>query len=302
MSIKQVIARSASRLLQPIIRREFAPYSKQWDLVHAVNQTNQLNLMLHYRQLVDQRAPLPAFEDVEFRSFSQNGEDGILLLIFSLIGTTNKKCVEICAGDGVQCNCANLIINHGWIGLLFDGDESNIERGRQFYARCRDTFTWPPRLVHSWITAENVNELVQTHGFEGQMDLLSLDMDGVDWWVWRALDCVDPRVVVLEYNNLWGPEKAVTVPYEPSFVSIPTPHGRDYAGASLAAFVKLGNEKGYRLVGCQRYGFNAFFVKRGLAEDSLPEISPDRCFFHPFSEYARTTRIKNVQEQPWVEV
>jgi hypothetical protein len=275
---------------------------KAIDLINSINQTNQIQLMLKYGEIFQHGRPFPNFRDVEFRSFSQNGEDGILLYIFSLIRSTNKKCVEICAGSGIQCNTANLIINHGWIGLLFDGNEKNVQVGKQFYSKSRDTFAWPPKFVHAWITQDNVNELIKTNGFQDEIDLLSLDMDGVDWWIWKSIDCINPRVVVVEYNNLWGPEKSVTIPYRADFVSDYTKHGHDYAGASLSAFVKLGKEKGYRFVGCQRYGFNAFFIRNGIREDIFPEVSTKDCFDHPFSKYAMKVRIKNVLQKEWVEI
>jgi len=118
-----------------------------------VDMGSQILLSLKYKQLLQEGLSLPKFEDVEFRTFSQNGEDGILLYIFSLIGSTNKKAIEICAGDGITCNTANLIINHGWNGLLFDGKESNIRRGQEFYSSIKNTAKWPPTLVNAWITA-----------------------------------------------------------------------------------------------------------------------------------------------------
>jgi hypothetical protein len=259
--------------------------------------------MLKYQELLHRdNNVLPQFEDVEFRCFSQNGEDGILLYIFALIGTTNKKCLEIGAGDGIECNTANLIINHGWIGLLFDGNENNVRLGKEFYASSKDTFTWPPKIVHAWVTAKNINELIMSNGFEGDIDLLSVDLDGVDYWVWKKIECVRPRVVVTEFNNLWGPHKSVTVPYSDNFQTEYTEYGCDYAGASLAAFVKLAKTKGYRLVGCQRYGFNAFFILDGIAEDIFPEVSSSQCFSHPFARYAMDVRVKNILDKEWIEI
>jgi hypothetical protein len=155
-----------------------------------VDKGTQILLVLKYRELLHSNSSLPTFGDVEFRAFSQNGEDGILLYIFSVIGSTNKKAVEICAGDGTECNTANLIINHGWTALLFDGKEENVERGKAFYAKNGDTLNWPPKFIHAWITAENVNELILENGFQGEIDLLSLDMDGVDYWIWKALHII----------------------------------------------------------------------------------------------------------------
>jgi hypothetical protein len=246
------------------------------DELTAVNQVTQRLLAMQYQQFRAQGAKLPAFRDVEFRSFSQNGEDGILLYLFSLIGTTNKKCVEICAGDGIECNTANLILNHGWTGLLVDGNEGNVARGKQFYAARRDTFLAPPTFVHAWVMAENANSLIRDNGFAGDIDLLSLDVDGIDYWLWRAIDCVRPRVVVLEYHTAWGPDQAVTVPYRPDFRLDFSTHPY-YCGASLPAFVTLGRQKGYRLVGCQRNEFNAFFLRAGVGEEFFPEIGAAEC-------------------------
>jgi hypothetical protein len=184
-----------------------------------------------------------SFDEVEFRNHSQNGEDGILWYVFSLIGTTKKECVEICAGDGTQCNCANLIINHGWTGLLFDGDARSISAGQVFYRSHPDTFTYPPKLVHAWVTAENVNDLISANGFRGEVDLLSLDIDGVDYWVWKAIDAVAPRVVIAEVQAIWGCQTSVTVPYSPDFKAEFVQGFGVYSGASLPALVKLGKEK-----------------------------------------------------------
>jgi hypothetical protein len=244
----------------------------------GASKAAQVLLSLKYQELIGQRRPLPTFDDVEFRCFSQTSEDGILLYLFSLLGTTNKRCVEVCAGDGTECNTANLIINHGWRGLLFDGNEALIARGKEFYARCRDTFIAPPTLVASWITADNINSLIAEHGFKGEIDLFSLDVDGVDYWIWKALDCIQPRIVVVEFQAYWGPEKAVTVPYREDFSYDFSQQPYYYLGASLPAFVKLGKQKGYRLVGVHRIGFNAFFVRDGVGEDVLPEVSVAECF------------------------
>jgi len=287
------------------------------------NKATQVLLSMQYKKMLALNLPMPKFEDVEFRAYSQFGEDGILLYLFSVIGATNKKCVEICGGGGND-NTANLIINHGWNGLFFEGSESHIQRGRQFYARCADTKVWPPKLVQAWITAENVNSLIAKQGYSGEIDLLSLDMDGVDYWVWKAIECIRPRVVVVEYNNIWGPDESVTIPYRYDFIAennnvsplyyqkrrvVNTFAGKqiadrvdNYFGASLAAFVKLGQQKGYRLVGCERYGLNAFFVKSGVGEEVLPEVPLSACFTHPYVQYAMSVRKQKVIDREWVAV
>jgi hypothetical protein len=263
---------------------------------------DQKALSVLYRQHHQMKCQPLAFGEVGFRVHSQHEEDGLLLYLFSLIGTTRKTCVEICAGDGMECNTANLIINHRWLGLQFDGDRANVERATQFYASHPDTRWWPPAIVHAWITRDNVDDLIQGNGFSGEVDLLSLDLDGVDYWVWERITCISPRVVVLEFNHLWGPTASVTVPYRDDFVAEFTQYGSDYAGASLAAFVKLGRRKGYRLVGTNAIATNAFFLRDDIACDWLPEIDAGVCFDHPRAQFGMKVRLPGVEHKAWVEV
>jgi hypothetical protein len=145
---------------------------------------------------------------------------------------------------------------------------------------------------------ENVNSLISDNGFAGDVDLLSLDIDGMDYWVWRALLCISPRVVILEFNPVWGPDRAVSIPYQADY-RLDFSRYPYYAGGSLSAFVKLGREKGYRFVGTQRLGFNALFIRSGVGEDLLPEISP-RQFFerHPILRTWGPHWVPDVTERP----
>lgn len=286
--------------IRTVLSRLLAPYLPVSYADTGADKASQIHLVLTYQELLRSGKPLPPFDTVGFRAFSQTNEDGILLYIFALIGTTNKHCVEICAGDGIECNSANLIINHGWTGLLVDGDEQNVSRGKTFYARHPDTFIFPPTFLHAWVDTSNVNTLLTSHGFAGEIDLLSIDLDGIDYWIWQAIDCINPRVVVVEYQDIWGPDKAVTVPYTQDFSRFAVHH--DYHGASLLAFVKLAREKGYRLVGCNRYGYNAFFIRQGIGEELFPEIPVADCFTHPKNHLGHQTRLPHVAHYEWIEV
>lgn len=293
--MREVTKDRLSRLLRGLVNRagvdEYAEarvrqtVRQTEKVIAAARQESQILLRLAYQDRAERGARLPEFDDVEFKVYSQNGEDGILLFIFSLVGTSTKKTLEIGAANGIECNSGNLIINHGWRGLLIDGDEARIGEGNRFYRRTGNTSWYPPELVHAWVTRENVNELVRDHGFAGEVDLLSLDLDGIDYWIWEALESVQPRVIVAEYNWTWGPEAAVTIPYEPHFALPPRTKGSQwdevYFGASLSALVKLGRKKGYRLVGGHRWGVNAFFIRDGLNEDQFPTVTPAECFETP---------------------
>jgi hypothetical protein len=246
-------------------------------------QSTQVLLSLHYQEMMRNGRPMPKFGDVQFRAYSQNGEDGLLLYVFSVIGTTNKLCMEVCAGEGIQCNTANLIINHGWRGLLLDGDAEKLEKGRVFYRSNRDTFMCIPKLFQAWITPQNINDIIRFNNFTGEIDLLSLDLDGNDYWIWKAIDVAQPRVVILEYQNAWGPGRRVTQRYVEDFrvENVVLPGGLPRCGASLEAFAALAREKGYRLVGCERSCINAIFIKNSIGEDYFPEIPVCDCFDHP---------------------
>jgi hypothetical protein len=143
----------------------------------ANTKASQLLLSLYYRSFVLQNLPLPKLSDVGFRVYSQTDEDGIILFLFSVIGTRNKIFVEIGTGDGVECNCANLAINYGWHGLFIDGDEEAIKRGRKYYASHSDTFLYPPNFVYVKVTRENVNDILRQAGLEKEIELLSIDIE-----------------------------------------------------------------------------------------------------------------------------
>lgn len=264
----------------------------------GVDQAVQHSLRLHFADLITRGLPLPPFGDVEMRFYSQNGEDGIIQLLLAAVGTDTKRTVEICAGDGIECNSANLIVNHGWTGLLVDGGDELVTKGRSFYEDGSETWYWPPVLRQAWVTRDNVNDLVTEAGFAGDIDLLTIDLDGVDYWVWQALDCVNPRIVITEYNACWPADQAMTVPYTETFA---WEKGSLYLGASLAAFCKLGEQKGYRFVGSNRYGFNAFFVRNDLAADVLPAVDLATALTHPGALQSKAA-LNLVSHREWVAV
>lgn len=215
----------------------------------------------------------------ELGVYSQNGEDGILLFIFSMIGTTSRTFVEFGIGAGFECNSANLIINFGWQGLMLDIDAHGIAVARNFYQHKLRDQTNTIRIVHAAVTAENINQLLVENGVTGQIDLLSIDIDGNDYWVWQAIEAIQPRVVVIEYNASFGIDQAVTIAYRPDFARYRYHPSGFYHGASLKALARLAEQKGYVLVGCESSGANAFFVRKELAQDRLPAVSPEAAFF-----------------------
>ena len=293
-----MLRKAASLLLEPVL----GAVTENQD---AVSRQVQILLSLKYREIAATGKLYPDFEQVGFNVYSKTGEDGILLYILSLIGMTDKRCVDIGCGAVKGSNVANLIINHGFSGLLIDGNRDNIERSVKYFAGHKETRNTPPNLLTFMITAENVNSLLEQNGFSGEIDLLSIDIDGIDYWIWKAIDGIRPRVVLAEYQDILGPDRAWTVPYKPDFNVRDYPENKqhnNYCGASLQALVKLGKQKGYRLVGCNKGGWNAFFVKIGIAEKHLPEVTVESCFRYQWNEFGMENRFPLVKDMNWEQV
>lgn len=219
---------------------------------------------------------------IERREFSQNGEDGIIEAIIGMIGITNRYCVEFGVEDGMECNVRYLLKKRGWTGLLMDGghEDPHINLHREF------------------ITAENIEELFRKHSVPEKFDLLSIDIDGNDYWVWKAIEHFHPRIVIIEYNAHIPPEKATTIPYDPAFVWDKT----DYYGASLLALKKLGEAKGYTLLGTDKHGVNAFFVESSLVPGHFtPPLWPET--YHPpaFKGKLGNRHPPDPHQRPWVD-
>jgi hypothetical protein len=233
------------------------------------------SLLMEYKRLAaDGR--LPSVWETGFRVFSQFDEDGVILFLLAVAGDGPKRVLDLGAGDGVQAsNCANLLLNLGFDGLLVDGNTASVAWAERFYARHPDTKERPPATKQAFLTRENVNEVVSSAGLEGEVDLLSLDVDGNDYWLWEALECVQPRLVVVEAHPELGRGDYV-MPYKADFVWSSAPREGRY-GASLLSLVRLGERLGYRAVGANQYGFNVFFARADVAPE-LPVVSPDLLF------------------------
>jgi len=202
-----------------------------------------------------------------FRIRSQNEEDGMTLALLKAAGVRDRRFVEIGSGRSGG-NSSVLAFELGWAGLMIDASRSAVEYARR-------TFAINPRVqvVCAAVGVENINVLVGDSGFTGEIDFLSLDVDSYDYWLLEALTACAPRVLVVEYNALFGPDRPVTIPCDVPLKGTP----KGYGGASLAALEKLGRRKGYRLVGCENSGVNAFFVRNDLAP-SIPTLTAAQAF------------------------
>lgn len=217
--------------------------------------------------LLDVRRPT-RLQDAEFKVFSQFGEDGIIQHLVRAVDPVETTFVEIGTGDYRESNTRFLLQNDNWRGVVIDGGEDHV----RFVLGSGLSWRYDVEPVSAFVTRENVNALIADNGLSGEIGLLSVDVDGIDYWLWQAIDVVRPAIVVSEYNALWGPEATITVPYDPGFVNSEAHYSQLYFGASLGALVHLGTSRGYRFIGCASNGANAFFVREDVAGD-LPAQS-----------------------------
>lgn len=207
-----------------------------------------------------------------YKVYSQHDEDGIICEIFNRIGTTNKTFVEFGVQDGLESNSHYLLFN-GWNGLWIEGSKAHFKRLNKIFNRPISENRLA--VISGFITAENINDIIGSK-IKGPIDLLSIDIDGNDYWVWKAINCISPRVVVIEFNAKFPPPCEWVMKYNPRHIW----DGSDKHGASLKSFELLGSELGYRLVGTNTNGTNAFFVKREEARNLFPEPADAENLFH----------------------
>jgi hypothetical protein len=219
--------------------------------------------ILAAKALIAQTAGMGMLDDIraaEFKVFSQFGEDGIIqyLIRQARIPEHSRTFVEFGVESYEEANTRFLVINDNWRGLIMDGSASHMRKVRD------SSIYWRHNLVavDAFIDADNINDLIRNAGFSGEIGLLSVDIDGNDYWIWEKIEIVNPILIVAEYNSVFGPRHAVTVPYDRNFVRSRAHSSHLYWGASLKALVELGNRKGYAFVGSNSAGNNAFFIRR----------------------------------------
>ncbi len=273
--LKKIITPFLSTLISSSVRKEILLTLDEYlERKQKSGNTLQISQQILFNQYRDS-SNFPNFPDSGFSVYSQDNEDGILLEIFSKIGFLNKTFIEIGAGNGVLfSNCANLCMNFGFGGLFIESDAQKVAEGISYYENSYRTNLLPPRFCSSHVTKDNINQLVSDHNLPKSIDLLSIDIDGNDYWVLKNLDAVIPRVIVLEINPAFK-DKSCTIQYNSRFKLEDLDKG--IYGMSVCAAIKLCKSKGYKLVASNSKGFNLIFVLEKISE-SIPEMDHNLIF------------------------
>ena len=236
---------------------------------------------------------VPVIRDFEFSCHSQNGEDGIILYLLSRINVENHFIVEIGTEDGHECNSTNLILNFGWHACLI---ESDVEMASNAVRYFRDANAGERvQVINERATPENINRLISKTAMPRQPDVLSIDIDSHDYWLWEAMDVIEPRLVVIEYNASFGPSRSVTIPYgeRPQLTKEQLKY---YQGASITALSRLGKRKGYELIAGDSKGVNAFFIRNDICTTAgLSPATPEQVYRLHFRRSQKRTPEEQLQ-------
>ena len=218
--------------------------------------------------LLNQKNTNAPLNDYEFKVFSQWGEDGIIQHLINSLEIKNKTFIEFGVEEFTESNCRFLMMKDNWRGFIVDGSLSHINSIKQSY------FYWRYDLnaYHAFITKNNINEILQHSGFAEDLGILSIDVDGNDWFILKAVSFYKPRILICEYNDVFGEERAISVPYDPQFNRTQKQYSNLYFGASISGITYLAEKKGYTLVGVNSNRNNAFFIRQDLVCDKVPKV------------------------------
>jgi hypothetical protein len=218
---------------------------------------------------VKSRKRIASLTDVEFRIFSQWGDDGIIQWLCGVLEFPSHTFAEFGVADYRESNTRFLMMNDNWSGFVMDGSDSNVAQ------IVNSEYFWKYQLEAkaAFIDADNINDLLRSSRIGREVGILHIDLDGNDYWLWKAIDVLDATVVILEYNSLFGVDRSITVPYAKYYDRTNAHFSNLYWGASLRALYQQAKSKGYAFIGCNSAGNNAYFVRRDKLNDSVREVS-----------------------------
>ncbi|UCC57509.1 MAG: hypothetical protein JSU75_08035 [Gammaproteobacteria bacterium] len=235
----------------------------------ATSEQQSLMLGRLLSENIRARKRITSLNEVEFKVFSQWGDDGIIQWLANNLDFPNKTFVEFGVENYRESNTRFLMMNNNWSGLVMDGSESNVSQiiNSEYY------WKYTLSAKSAFIDKDNINNLLSSSELHEDVGILHIDLDGNDYWIWKEIRAISPIVVIMEYNSVFGIDRSITIPYEKDFYRTKAHYSNMYYGASLRALHQLSTEKGYSFIGCNSAGNNAYFVRKDKLNDSVREIS-----------------------------
>jgi hypothetical protein len=300
------------RLIKKKIRSAYQRLNRLADqsLGRRASRHGEAALLLKGKEMSWKVAQLPPntdFRKVGFKVFSQWDEDGIIQYLINKIPIENKVFIEFGVENYEESNTRFLLLNDHWQGAVLDACLPDI----RYIQTDRIYWEFDLQAKRTWITRDNIDPLLQGFGFSTDVGLLSIDIDGNEYWIWEAIQSVRPRIVIIEYSSLFGLQP-ISIPYQEDFDRTDADSSTLYYGCSLAALNHLARKKGYLLLGSNVWGHNAFFVRSDVAGEFKGIETQEAYVLSRFREsrdasgkptYARgEDRIKLIEHLPVVNV
>lgn len=227
-----------------------------------------------------------SLKDAEFKVFSQFGDDGIIQWLTQNLDIPNKTFIEFGVEDFSESNTRFLMMNDNWSGFVMDGSESNIKNLKSSY------YYWKYDLTAkaAFVDKDNINNLIQEEDFEKDLGLLHIDLDGIDYYVWESIQVVDPIIVIVEYNSIFGKDRSISSIYDPYFIRGNAHYSNLLFGTSIKSLYELAQKKGYSFIGCNSSGNNAYFVRDDKLNEVVKSVSLENGYVE--SKYRESRDIK----------
>ncbi|WDE95972.1 hypothetical protein PQO03_09625 [Lentisphaera profundi] len=239
-------------------------------------KTEEYHLLLGrvLSEAIKNKKQIKSLKEVEFKVFSQFGDDGIIQWLVNNLDISSTSFIEFGVEDFKESNTRFLMMNDNWSGFVMDGSESSIDKlmGAEYF--------WQYQLTAKaiFIDRDNISGLLSAANLGKNIGLLHIDLDGNDYWIWEAITEISSDILILEYNSVFGKERAITVPYDKGFYRTKAHTSNLYFGASLKALYNLSKKKGYAFIGCNSAGNNAYFIKNEKLNDVVRECSLEQGF------------------------
>ena len=267
------------------LRKKFRELLDSNSLVEMERQKLLMGKILS-NQIKNKEFQARSLKDVEFSIFSQFGDDGIIQWLTQNLEIPNKTFIEFGVEDFSESNCRFLMMNDNWSGFVMDGSELNIKNLKSSY------YYWKYELASKavFINKDNINDLIQEQEFNREVGLLHIDIDGNDYYIWDEINVIEPIIVIVEYNGIFGKDRSLSVIYDEDFIRNNSHYSYLLFGSSIKSLYQLAEEKGYSFIGCNSGGNNAYFVRNDKLNDVVKSATLEQGYVE--SKY-RESRDKN---------